>query len=141
MNDEATANGSLEDAELNRYAAVLRTTQALALPVLVGGYLLYLTGVLPSIVPPATALVDSGRASAAFVAACGEPTGWAWLARLGHGDMLCLLGIALLGVSPILALLAILPLAVRRRDRAFVMVLVAQVAVLVAAAAGWLGRG
>ncbi|MBS0436133.1 MAG: hypothetical protein U1E80_07530 [Piscinibacter sp.] len=76
-----------------------------------------------------------------FLAATGLPTGWGWLAFAHRGDIANLLGIAMLTGASLLALLALLPLYLRQRDRLYAALCVAQVAVLLLAASGLLTAG
>jgi hypothetical protein len=71
-----------------------------------------------------------------FLGSTGSPRGWGWLALLHRGDMLGLAGIGMLAGCSAVALLALVPLYARGRDRAFVALCLLQAAVLVAAASG-----
>lgn len=70
-----------------------------------------------------------------------SPTGWGWLALLPKGDIAGLLGIAMLSGSSVLCLLALVPLYRARGDTAFVLICLAEVAVVVLAASGLLTGG
>lgn len=76
-----------------------------------------------------------------FLAHTGLPTGWGWVAHAHRGDIVNLVGIALLCGCSLLALLVLLPLYARRGDRVFLAVCVAQILVLVFAASGVLSPG
>ena len=78
---------------------------------------------------------------AAFLELSNSPTGWGWLALVGRGDIAGLLGIAILAGSSVLCLLALVPIYLARGDKAFVAVCLAEVAVVVLAASGWLAGG
>lgn len=69
------------------------------------------------------------------------PTGWGWLALVHRGDILGLAGIAILAGCSIFCLLALVPLYGARGDKAFVAICLAEVAVVVLAASGWLAGG
>ncbi len=68
-------------------------------------------------------------------------TGWGWLALLRHGDVLNLVGIALLATCSVPCLLRVAPIYARARDRAFVLLCLLEVVVLVVAASGIIGAG
>jgi len=70
-----------------------------------------------------------------------SPTGWGWLALVHRVDIAGLLGIAILAGSSVLCLLALLPLYLARGDRHFVAICLAEVAVVLLAASGWLVAG
>ncbi|MHC4606901.1 MAG: DUF1634 domain-containing protein [Planctomycetota bacterium] len=69
------------------------------------------------------------------------PTGWSWLGLLGYGDFVNFIGIAILAAVTIICYLAILPLLIRRKDKAFLLMAVAEIVVLVLAASGVLAGG
>ena len=76
-----------------------------------------------------------------FLRMTGAPKGWAWIARLGEGDLLNFVGVAILGLVTVVCYLRVLPLFVRARNRAFVAICVAEVMVLLAAALHLVGTG
>ncbi|KPK01298.1 MAG: hypothetical protein AMK71_06160, partial [Nitrospira bacterium SG8_35_4] len=71
----------------------------------------------------------------------GIHAGWAWLGNLGYGDMLNFLPIAFLSLLTIICYLAILPGLMRKKDTAYVVLVIIEVVVLVVAASGLLGSG
>ena len=76
-----------------------------------------------------------------YLAQTQAPQGWGWLALVQHGDVAGLVGIAILAGCSLLCLLALVPLYLRRGDRAFVALCLAEVAVVLLAASGWLTAG
>lgn len=76
-----------------------------------------------------------------FIELTNTPTGWSWLALAQRGDIAGLLGIAILAGSSVACLLALVPLYLTRGDKAFAAVCLAEVAVVVLAASGWLAGG
>ncbi len=71
----------------------------------------------------------------------GIHAGWAWLGNLGYGDMLNFLPIAFLSLLTIVCYLAILPGLMRKKDTAYVVLVIVEVVVLTVAASGILGSG
>ena len=67
--------------------------------------------------------------------------GWRWLALAHHGDMATLLGIAVLAGCSMACVAALLPLYHARRERAYLALGAAQLAVLLLAASGVLVTG
>jgi hypothetical protein len=124
-----------------RYAEWLRWTGWLGLAVLVGAFLVYVTG----IVPPAIPLEQLPRLwrlpSHELMAGHGIQGGWNWVRALDRSDMLNLLGIAMLSGCSALPLLAATEVYLRRGDRLLAALCVLQVAVLVLAASGLFAAG
>lgn len=119
-----------------RYAVVLEWGTRLGLAVLLASFLAYLAGWLPGQVAPQQLPALWSQSVADYVAQTGSPTGWGWLALLHRGDMLGLAGIAILAGCSALALLALVPMYLAGRDRAFVLLCLLQALVLVFAASG-----
>ena len=70
-----------------------------------------------------------------------SPTGWGWLALVQRGDVSGLVGIAILAGCSLVCLLAIVPMYLKRGDKAFAALCLAEVAVVALAASGWLSGG
>ncbi len=139
--DEASApgDGRLSDALIERYATVVQWGVRVAMTVLVVAYVLYLSGLLPACVPHHQLVQLWSQPHRRLQEATGL-SGWSWLGELGHGDMLSLLGIAMLAGLPILALGSILPAVWRGRDRLFAVTVALLMGVLLYAAVG-MGSG
>jgi hypothetical protein len=71
-----------------------------------------------------------------FVRLTGAPTGWAWVARLGEGDLLNFVGVAILALVTVVCYARLLPRFARAGDRVFVAICAAEIVVLLAAAWG-----
>jgi hypothetical protein len=131
----------ITDAAPLRYAKVLEGGTRLGLALLLASFVLYVAGVLPPHVPlerlPELWSLPVGR----YLELTGAPTGWRWIWLLHHGDMLCLTGIALLAAWSGVCMLALLPIYKARGDTVYVVLCVAQLAVLLVAASGLLGAG
>jgi len=69
------------------------------------------------------------------------PTGWAWTALLGKGDFLNFVGIAILAGVTIICYGAIVPTLLRKKDTAYLVMAITEVAVLSLAASGILTVG
>jgi len=76
-----------------------------------------------------------------YRALTGAPAGWGWLALLGKGDYLNLLGIAVLGLVTAVCYARIVPALLERGERLQAAMAIAQVLVLLAAASGLLVVG
>lgn len=119
-----------------RYAQVLEWGARAGLVVLAASFLAYLAGWLPAQVAPQDLPRYWSQPVAVYLAQTGSPSGWGWLALLHRGDMLGLAGIAILAGCSAPALLALVPLYLAQRDRAFLALCLLQAAVLVGAASG-----
>jgi hypothetical protein len=69
------------------------------------------------------------------------PTGWAWMNLLGYSDFLNFLPVAMLAGVTILCYAAIIPGLFRRKDTAYAIMAIAEVAILVLAASNLLTVG
>ena len=127
--------------EQARYAAWLRVGAMSGLVVMLLGFAAYVLEIGPTVVRPAMLPQWWSLSAAEFARVSGMPTGWGWLARLRHGDMAALMGIAVLAGCSLPGLIALAPLYLRRRDRAYVALCLAEAAVIVLAASGWLNGG
>ncbi len=125
-----------QSTEQLRYAQLLDWGTRVGLVVLVASFAAYALGWLAPQVPlqrlPELWQLPVG----AYLQQTQTPTGWGWLALVHKGDMAGLLGIAILAGCSVLCLLALVPLYRQRRDRAFVLLCLAEVAVVVLAASG-----
>ena len=128
--------GGGQSAPQLRYAVLLTWGTRVGLAVLLVSFLAYVAGWLPGQVAPQQLPALWSQPVADYVAQTGSPTGWGWLALLHHGDMLGLAGIAVLAGCSAAALVALVPLYVAARDRAFLALVVLQVLVLLGAASG-----
>jgi hypothetical protein len=109
----------------------------LALALLVGGFFVYLSGLLPPQLPPQELARHWHLPLREFLAATQAPTGWGWLALAGRGDYFNLVGIAVLACIVAAAYLRILPV-LARRTRIYAFIALAELVVLLAAASGLL---
>ena len=100
------------------------------------------SGVLPSQVPLQRLPELWNQPVARYLELTGAPTGWQWVTLLQHGDMLGFVGIAAAGrLLRLPACCRCCRCIVRRGDRAYLGLCLAQLAVLLVAAAGVFGGG
>ncbi len=131
----------VQPPEQLRYARWLEWGTRVGLVALILIFLAYGIGLVEPHVPHSRLPEVWNLPVSQFLAATGLPTGWGWLAFAHRGDIANLLGIAMLTGASLLALLALLPLYLRRRDRLYAALCVVQVAVLLLAASGLLTAG
>lgn len=130
-----------QPTEQQRYARWLEWGTRVGLGALLLIFLAYGAGLVQPHVPHSRLPEVWNLPVSQFLAATGVPTGWGWLALAHRGDIANLLGIAMLTGASLLALLALLPLYARQRDRVYGALCLAQVAVLLLAASGLLTGG
>jgi hypothetical protein len=123
------------------YAGVLNIGMWLGLAILVVTFFIYISGVLPSYVPINDLPKYWTMRVHDFNVALNAPTGWGWAAFVGKGDYLNFVGIAMLSGLTILCYLVILPILIRKKDTAYVVIAIAEVLVLSLAASGLLKVG
>jgi hypothetical protein len=131
----------VQPPEQLRYARVLDWGSKIGLVVLIVSFGAYLTGLMEAHVPPERLpelwIHPVGR----YLELTQSPVGWGWLSLIHLGDMAGLLGIAILAGCSVACLLTLVPLYAARGDKAFVGICLAEVAVVVLAASGWLSGG
>lgn len=127
--------------EQERYALWLAWGARLGLALLVMSFLVYVAGLLDPHVPIERLPSLWGLPSADFLRETGTGAGWGWVALAHRGDMLNLVGIAVLASCSIACLSAVVPVFRERGERVFVAICVVQIAVLLFAASGFLVGG
>ena len=118
------------------YARWLAAGVAIGFAALVASFFVYLTGIVPPGIPPEALPRYWGLPVHDYVKVTGAPTGWSWVRRLGEGDLLNFVGVAILGSTTLACFVRVLPMFVRSRERALAAICVVQVLVLAAAASG-----
>jgi hypothetical protein len=123
------------------YARWLQWGARVGLCLLIGSFLLYLSGLVEPGVPvqqlPQLWTLPVDR----YLALTGAPSGWGWLGLLGHSDYLNFLGVAVLASVTVLCYARVAAALFTAGERLLAGLAVAQVLVLVAAASGWFAAG
>jgi hypothetical protein len=122
-----------------RYARWLEFGTRIGLLLLTGLFALYAFGLTTPHVALAKLPEVWSLPLPAYLRATGMPTGWHWLPLAGRGDLAQLVGIALLAGCSLPCLLAMVPLYLRRGDKALAALCIAEVVVVLLAASGLLG--
>jgi hypothetical protein len=115
---------------------VLEAGMKIGLAVLIIAFFIYVLGWLPVRVPMEELPRLWAMPASDYLRATGMPGGWGWIAFLGRGDVLPLLGIALLSAVPLVSVLALAPLYAARQDWIYCMIVVVQSGVIALAASG-----
>lgn len=139
MNGRAEAVS--QPAEQLLYARVLDWGTRIGLAVLVLTFAAYMSGLTSPHVPLERLPELWGLPVGSYLQQTQAPLGWGWLALVRHSDVASMVGIVILAGCSLPALLALVPTYWRRGDRAFVALCLAEVAVVVLAASGWLTAG
>lgn len=124
-----------------RYARWLDWSTRVGLVVLLLSFAAYVMGLTSPHVPLARLPELWSQPVGSYLQQTQSPTGWGWLALVHQGDFACLVGIALLAGCSLVCLLALVPLYLRRGDLVFAALCLAEVAVVLVAASGWLVGG
>ncbi|AGL00946.1 hypothetical protein [Desulfoscipio gibsoniae] len=129
-------------AEQIKYANLLLYCSWTGIGILVVTFLLYMSGIMSSYIPPAEISQYWGMSVHDYLAATGAPHGWAWLGMLGNGDYLNFIGIAFLALLTIVGYLTLLlPAYLRKKDIPYATIAVLEITVLTLAASGILKVG
>ena len=123
------------------YANILNKGMAAGLIGLVVTFIIYGAGILKPMIPLEQVQHYWVMPVNEYLAASGIHAGWAWLGNLGYGDMLTFVPIAFLSLLTIVCYAAIIPGLLRKKDTAYVVLVVVEIIVLTVAASGLLGSG
>jgi hypothetical protein len=124
-----------------RYAGVLETCMRAGFLLLALSFALYMLGIPRPLVPLDRLPQYWGLPVDQFVKATHTPTGWGWLAMIGNGDTLNLVGISVLAGGSVFSTLAVLPIYGRRGERALFAISLLQLIVLLLSASNVLLTG
>jgi hypothetical protein len=124
-----------------RYALLLNWGARVGLAALAFSFTGYLFGLLPPHVPLEHLPNVWNLPVATYLQLTDTPTGWGWLDLAHKGDLVNLIGIALLAGCSIPPLLSVIPLFLKRRDIALAAICALIVSVLMLAASGILNSG
>ena len=126
-------------APTRRFAAILYWGARTGFGVLLVTYALYVSGVVRPLIPVENLPRLWRLSSTQFLAQTGAPTHWDWLRLVHKGDMMNFIGMAMLGGGSILCLLATAPLFFKQGEKLYGFLALAEAAILLAAASGWMG--
>ncbi len=141
MKQNANAKRIYASPEQLRYAKVLNAGMRLGLAVLVTGFIAYVSGFVPAHVPLEKMPALWTLSAPDYLRATGMPEGWGWLLMLGSGDVLPLVGIAILSGISGLCFIVLLPRYISNRDPIYFAIAALEIAVLALAASGVLTAG
>ena len=119
-----------------RYATWLAWGSRIGLALLALGFVAYASGIVAPHVPIERLPELWSRSSADLLREVGLRPGWGWAELFPRSDALILAGIAILASCSIPCLAAAIPVFAAGRERLFVWICTAQIAVLLLAASG-----
>lgn len=123
------------------FASILQSISLGGLGILLVGFIVYLSGLLPTFVPASKIPQYWGLRVDEFVEKTGVPTGWHWVPLIHHGDMVAFIGIVILAATSLMAFIFILPTFVKKKDWAYSVIIALQIIVLLLAASGLISGG
>lgn len=123
------------------YANLLGNGAWAGLGLLIAGFIIYISGVLPNVVDFDKLQTYWKFRASEYILQANSPTGWHWLNLLNKGDMLNFIGIAALAGITIICYLRIIPIFIRKKDTTYLAIALLEVAVLLLAASGILTSG
>lgn len=119
-----------------RYARILYWVAAIGQMLVVVGYILYLSKLLPTATPIETITQAWHLSAAEFTDELGMETGWNWLRKLGYGDIISYGAIVLLALGTNICLLAAGVSFLQEKNGKYALIVILQIVVLLIAASG-----
>ena len=141
MDTPFSDNAQQQQAEAARYALLLDWGTRVGVLALLLSFSAYLFGWLAPHVPLQQLPSVWNLPVSEYLARTGTPTGWGWLALADRGDLVNLIGIAMLASCSLPPLLGLIPLYLQRRDYVYAWICAAVGSVLLLAASGLLTGG
>lgn len=123
------------------YAVLLDKGMKLGLIVLFITFIVYLTGLLTPHIPINDLPKYWGLSVHDYLKVTNINAGWSWLGMLRNGDFVNFIAIALLAGITIICYIAVMPVFLKKKDKAYLILSLAEVTVLLLAASGILKVG
>jgi hypothetical protein len=130
-----------KSSEQLAYAKLLDIGMKIGLLLLIGTFVVYLTGILSPYIPVNELPKYWGHNVHRYLEETGIHTGWAWLGMINKSDFLNFLPIAFLAGITLVCYLRIIPILFRKKDIAYGIIAIIEVLVLALAASGILKTG
>lgn len=124
-----------------QYAEVLHWIAVIGFGLLLLTFFIYMTGLLPPLVPPEKVPQMWHMEAEEYVEANRIPTGWRWVSSLGHGDILAFASLIFLAAGTILCFIITLFSFLKRREFIYSAIIAAEILVLLLAASGLVSGG
>lgn len=142
VNPPASPLGKEKPVEEQRvYATLLRAGSHVSIGVLVLTFLLYISGLTTPRIPIDRLPQYWGLRAQDYLRLANLPNGWGWVRLIAFGDFLNFTGIVMLAGITIVCYLVILPIFLRKQDTPYILIVLAEIAILLLAASGLLAAG
>jgi hypothetical protein len=123
------------------YANLLGKGALTGLVLIVIIFAIYVSGVLPNVVDYDKIQSYWTLRASDYIHQTNSPTGWNWVGLLNKGDMLNLIGIAILAGMTLICYLRLLPVFLKKKDTVYAIITIIEIVVLLFAASGILKTG
>ncbi|MDR3641764.1 MAG: DUF1634 domain-containing protein [Humidesulfovibrio sp.] len=140
MSETMKHNGKASPEQVT-YANILFYGAWGGLAVMVVTYVLYVTGIVTPHVPLDQIPLLWSQPVHTYLTLGNVPHGWGWVRLLGKGDFLNFVGIVLLAGMTIVCYLPLIPAFLKRGEKGFALMALAEILVLSLAASGLVSGG
>jgi hypothetical protein len=140
MNEEPEAPLAVTPEQI-RYANVLEKGMYVGLACLLVTFALYVFAIMPPHIPLESLSEHWTKNVHEYLHDAEIEAGWGWVSKLGCGDFVNFIGIAILAGVTVVCYAAIIPLLLKKKDFVYATLAVLEVLVLVAAASGIIAVG
>ncbi|MHB0915161.1 MAG: hypothetical protein ACYC5A_01920 [Thermoleophilia bacterium] len=123
------------------YAKLLDIGMKLGMLILIVTFALYVSGIMKPNIPVDELSGYWEMKADEYVETTGKATGWGWVSDLDKGDVLNSAGIAFLALVTIACYVRILPIMIKEKQAALIVIILLEIAVLGAAASGFITTG
>lgn len=132
----------LKASEAQRfYATWLNRLTLAGFALLVVAFLIYIVGILPVYVPMEKVPEYWRQSSHHYLESANIQAGWVWLSKVGYGDFLVFIPIAILAGITIVCYIGVLFKFIKSKEHVLVGIAFLEIVVLLAAASGFLKAG
>lgn len=118
------------------YSKVLNIGIKIAFVILVISFIIYLSGICQPSIPINVIPKYWDMSANDFCNTLHTPKGWMWISQVGKGDCLNFLGITILAILTIICYILALPMFMRKKDIAYIIITILQILVLLLAVSG-----
>lgn len=131
---------SLRDVQ-DEFASVLEVLVIIGLAILVIGFVIYVTGLLPAVIPVDEVPEIWTMRASEFVEAYPAFEAWEWPQYLGNSDVISFASLVLLACTVLFSFVILFFLFLRRKEPIYAIIVIAEIGILILAASGVLTGG
>jgi len=140
MSEMMKHDGKASPAQIT-YANMLFYGSWSGLAIMAVTYLLYVTGILTPHVPLKEIPLLWSQPVNTYLELGHVPHGWGWVVLIGSGDFLNFVGIVLLAAMTLVCYIPLIPAMLKRGEKGFALMALAEILVLALAASGLVNSG